>query len=482
MTPIFRSLAASACLLSSACSLAPPTSLPEPPIPLTWPVGDSYLANNEAALPAVSYSEVFSDARLQQLIATALSESRDLRVAFADLAAARARVRVVRAGQFPEIGVGAGATATRSASGSSGETGDSSDTRVRYSLQGGVSGFELDLFGKLANATKAQRDRAFATEAVSRTVRIGLIADIAQAWAAYAADRDLLAIAEATADNARQSVRLTELRLVGGIAPRTDLSQAQQVLASAEQAIAEQQAALAQDVNLLRLLVGTEIDPDLLPGGLDEIETRFSAPPVGLDSRVLLRRPEVIEAEYLLRAANADIGVARAQLFPTVSLTGLLGLASTALADLFTGGAFNFTAGADAGYSIFNAGGRRANVAVSEAQRDAALAAYERAIQAAFRDTADALAEQGSLVARQRAAADNATAAATTARLTEARYRNGIDSFLESLIAQRSLFAARQQLVGVRLAALQNRATLFRMLGSDEAGLPPATTSSVAQP
>ena len=462
-----KTLAVAACLLASACSLAPPTALPEPPIPMSWPVGDAYLAQSEAALPAVAYADVFRDERLQRLIATALVESRDLRIAYADLAAARAQVRVVRAGQFPEIGVNAGVTASRSGSGSS-ETGTSNnDTRVRYDVQGGVSGFELDLFGKLANATEAQRNRAFATEAVARTVRIGLVTDIAQAWATYATDRDLLAIAEATATNARESVRITRLRLEGGIAPRTDLSQAQQVLASAEQSIAEQQAALAQDVNLLRLLVGAEVDPALLPRGLDEIAASYSALPAGLDSRVLLRRPEVIEAEYRLRAANADIGVARAQLFPSLSLTGLVGLASTALSNLFTGGAFNFTAGADAGYSIFNAGGRRANVAVSEAQRDAALAEYERAIQSAFRETADALADQGSLAARQRAAADNAAAAATTARLTDARYRNGIDSFLDNLIAQRSLFAARQQLATIRLAELRNRAELYRVLGSD---------------
>lgn len=468
-----RILSSGLCIFATACSLAPPTTLPEPPIPLTWPVGDAYLAQSEAALPAVTYADAFRDPRLLQLIDRALSDNRDLRIAFADLAAARAQVRVVRSGQFPELGASAGVTASRSGSTTSdGGVGSGSDTRLRYALQGGVSSFEIDLFGRLANATEAQRNRAFATEAVVRTVRIGLVADVAQAWANYAANRDLLAIAEATAANARQSVRLTELRLRGGIAPRTDLSQAQQVLASAEQAIAEQQAALAQDVNLLRLLVGTEVDPALLPAGLDEIAASYAALPAGLDSRVLLRRPDVIEAEYLLRAANADIGVARAQLFPSLSLTGLVGLASNALGSLFTGGAFNFTAGANAGYTIFDAGGRRANVAVSEAQRDAALALYERAIQVAFRETADALADQGSLAARRQAAADNAAAAATTARLTEARYRNGVDSFLDSLIAQRSLFAARQQLVGVRLAELQNRATLYRVLGSDETPQP----------
>lgn len=459
-----RLLASTAALMLGGCSLAPATQLPPPAVPESWPVGDAYLAQSEAGLPIVSHTEVFRDARLQQLIATALDENRDLRIAYADLAGARARVRVTRSGQFPSVGISSGVTVSRS--GNSGAGND--DTRTSYSLQGGVSNFELDLFGRLASVTAAQRDRAFAIEAVSRTVRLGLVADIAAAWATYAADRDLLAIAEATAENARESVRLTTLRLEGGIAPRTDLAQAQQVLASAEQRIAEQTTLLAQDVNLLRLLVGAEIDPALLPAGLAEIGDSYTPLPAGLDSRVLLRRPDVIEAEYLLRAANADIGVARAELFPSFSLTGLLGLASNALADLFTGGAFNFTAGADAVYTIFDAGGRRANVAVSEAERDAALAAYERSIQTAFREVADALADQGTLGERARAATVNRDAAATEARLTDARYRNGIDSFLDSLVAQRSLFAARQQQVAIELATLLNRTTLYRVLGGDQ--------------
>jgi multidrug efflux system outer membrane protein len=459
-------LACSAGLALGGCSLAPPTQLPPPPVPTSWPVGDAYLAQNEANLPIVSHTEVFRDVRLQQLIATALDDNRDLRLAYANLAAARARAQVQRANQFPAVGVDGGVTVSRSGSGNS--ISSAGDTRTSYSIQGGVSGFELDLFGRLASATAAERERAFASEAVARTVRLALVADIAAAWATYAADRDLMEIARATAANASESVRLTELRLVGGIAPRTDLAQAQQVLASAEQAIAEQTTLLAQDVNLLRLLVGREIDPALLPAGLSEIASSYTALPAGLDSRVLLRRPDVIEAEYLLRAANADIGVARAQLFPSFSLTGLLGLASNALADLFSGGAFSFTAGADAAVTIFDAGGRRANVAVSEAQRDAALASYERAIQSAFREAADALADQGTLGERARAATLNRDAAATEARLTDARYRNGIDSFLDSLLAQRSLFAARQQQVGIELQTLLNRTTLYRVLGGDQ--------------
>lgn len=467
------SIASLGALSLAACSVTPTLRIPAPPAPASWPKGDTYLMQNEAALPVVSYSQIFIDPRLRQLIETALVENRDLRVAAADLAAARAQVRAVRSAQYPQIGIDGSVDVSRSGSGTSSNgnagAGAGDSTRTVYSVRGGVASYELDLFGRYENATAAERDRALATEAFARTVRLGLVADIAAAWATYAADSDLLLIAKQTAANARESVRLTDLRLKGGVAPRTDLAQAQQVLASAELAIAEQTSAQAQGRNLLRLLVGTDFDDALLPASIAEIAPSYQALPAGLDSQVLLRRPDVIEAEYQLRAAGADVAVARANLFPALSLTGLAGLASTALADLLTGGAFNFTAGAGLGYSIFDGGGRRAQVAVSEARREAALAAYERTIQTAFREVSDTLAEQGTLTMRARAAQDNTAAATTTARLTEARYRNGIDSFLESLIAQRSLFAARQQRVQIELAILINRTDLYRVLGGDQA-------------
>jgi multidrug efflux system outer membrane protein len=298
-------------------------------------------------------------------------------------------------------------------------------------------------------------------------VRIGLVAELTEAWIAYAQDRDLLAIAQDTAANAARAVQLTRLRLEGGIAPRTDLRQAEQVLETAQGDVALQKAALAQDVNLIRLLAGAEPDPSLLPASLAEIDGRFAALGAGTSSEVLLRRPDVEQAEHLLKAANADIGVARAELFPRISLTGLLGLASNALGALFSDGAFTATAGADAAYTIFDAGGRRANVAVSEAQRDAALASYEKAIQTAFREVSDVLAVRGTIADRLAAARANTGAAADVARLTDARYREGIENFLASLDAQRSLYTARRQETAVNAASLENLVELYRALGAD---------------
>jgi multidrug efflux system outer membrane protein len=257
------------------------------------------------------------------------------------------------------------------------------------------------------------------------------------------------------------------MRLEGGIAPRTDVRQAEQVLATAEGDVAALTAALAQDENLIRLLLGSEVDPALLPAGLAEVFPSVATLPAGTDSAVLLRRPDIVEAEYQLRAANADIGVARAEMFPRISLTGLVGLASDTLGSLLSGDFFPTTLGADVAYTIFDAGGRRANVAVSEAQRDAALAAYERAIQTAFREVADALAVQGTIGEQLRAARVNSEAAADAASLTEARYRGGVDSFLANLVAQRSLYTARRAETGVMLAGVRNRIDLYRALGAD---------------
>jgi multidrug efflux system outer membrane protein len=451
---IRRVAMAAGALALAGCSLAPTYQRPAAPVPPSFPQGEAYPARTDGALPSVSYRDLFHDTRLQELIAQALSENRDLRVAAANLAAARAQVRVTRSAQFPEVGASASATYRRG-------QGDS------YALQGGVSSFELDLFGRLANATAEQRERALSSEADARTVRIGLVADLAQAWITYAADRDLLAIAEDTAANAGKAVELTRLRLNGGIAPRTDLRQAEQVLETAQGDVAEQKTALAQDENLIRLLVGGEFDRALLPRGLAEIAGEFAALAPGTSSEVLLLRPDVEQAEHLLKAANADIGVARAELFPRISLTGLLGLASDALGSLFTGGAFTATAGADAAYTIFDAGGRHANVAVSEAQRDAALARYEKAIQSAFREVSDVLAVRGTIGDRLVAARANTAAAADTARLTDARYREGIESFLGSLDAQRSLYGARRQETAVTATSLENLVELYRALGAD---------------
>jgi multidrug efflux system outer membrane protein len=459
-------------LVATGCAtLEPHLARPDPAIPRSWPVGDAYLRQSEAALPAVTYQQILRDARLQTLIAQALVNNRNLMIAAANVAAAREQYRIQRAQQFPQLDAAAGVTVTgeRSSSSSSStpSTGSSSKVVAQYTAGLSVPSFELDLFGRLRSLTHAQLEQYFATESGARATRLTLVADIADAWLSYAADSSLLLIFRQTEASAEESVRITRLRLNAGIAPRTDLSQAVEILTQAQADLAQQRTFVAQDINALQLLVGEPINPALLAGSIDEAGATIADPPVGIDSYVLLRRPDVVQAEYQLRAANANIGAARAALFPRITLTGLLGFASSALTSLFTGGAFGWSAGANAGYTIFQAGAGRANVRLTEAQRNAALASYQLAIQTAFREVADALARRGTMDDQLSAIARNQAAAADVYLLEEARYKAGVDPYLSLLVAQRSYYAAQQVYVATKLAAAQNRVTLYESLGGD---------------
>ncbi len=516
----------------AGCSMAPKYVRPAAPVPASWPVGDAYLRQSEAALPAITYRDVFRDRRLQTLIDQALANNRDLRVAAANIAAARAQYRIQRADLFPAVdasgrytfsGGGNGARSTAS-SGSTGNTGPGTGTggigtgtgtgtgtggtgtgvgsgtgstgtitttgngNSAFSAQIGTTAFELDLFGRIRSLSRAALDRYFATEAGARATRLTLVGDVASAWLTYAADRSLLKVAQDTATSAQQSVRLTRARLEGGISARTDLRQAEQILETANADLAEQTTLVAQDVNALQLLVGAPIDAALLPASIDEAQATVATLPAGLDSGVLLRRPDVVQAEYELRAYNAEIGAARAALFPRISLTGLVGFASTALSSLFSGGAFNYSVAPSVSYPIFQAGAGRNNVRYTEAQRDAALATYEKTIQTAFQETADALARQGTLAAQLRAQTNFQAAAADTLQLVNARYQGGIDTFLSSLDAQRSLYTAQRTLIATTLIGATNRVTLYRVLGGDSSleatpnGPQPVTPSGAPRP
>ncbi|MFL0671191.1 MAG: efflux transporter outer membrane subunit [Erythrobacter sp.] len=463
--------------LLAGCSMAPKYVQPELPVPPSWPAGDAYLAQSEAALPVMTYREVFADPRLVAVIEQALANNRNLRVAAANIDAARAQFRIQRAGQFPLIGAGAGRTQFDNGTANQnrdqnidiGNNPSASPSAAgrRYTADVSTATFEIDLFGRLRSLSDAALNRYFGTEAAARATRLTLIGDVADAWLTYAADRSLLTLAEQTATNAQELVRLTRLRLDNGIAARTDVRQAEQILAAAQADIALQTAALAQDRNALQLLVGAPVDEALLPQSLDNAAGAVRALPAGVDSAILLRRPDVMQAEYQLRAANAEIGAARAALFPRIALTGLTGLSSNSLSTLFSGAAFNYSAAANVRYSLFAGGAARAGVAQSEAQRDAAVAAYEAAIQAAFRDVADALARRGTITAQLQANRDFVAAAEDSFRLADLRYRGGVEPFLASLDAQRAAYQAQRTLLTSQLIEASNRVTLYRALGGE---------------
>jgi multidrug efflux system outer membrane protein len=459
---------AGALALLSGCSMAPRYIRPAAPVPQSWPAGDAYLKQAEAALPTVSYRDIFRDPRLQALIEQALANNRDLRITAANIVSAREQYRIQRAQLLPTIVAGADATFTGGPRADASGTGSTtSRDKSSYAADIGVSGFEIDLFGRIRSLGDAARNRYLATEAAARATRLTLVSDVANAWLSYAADKSLLDIAERTAKNAGRGVELTQARLKGGIAPRVDLRQAELILNTATADLAEQRTTLAQDVNALQLLVGAPIDPALLAASIEEVDGTMAELPAGLDSSILLRRPDVVEAEYQLRAANAEIGAARAALFPRIALTALAGFASGGLSSLFDHGNFAWSAAPSAQYPIFSGGAGRAGVRQSKAGRDAALASYEKAIQTAFRDVADALARRGTISDQMRANLGSVNAAEDNYRLSDARYREGIDNFLQSLDAQRSLYTAQRTLVGTRLLKGSNLVALYTALGGD---------------
>jgi len=460
-----------ALLLAGCMSMEPAYVQPDAPVPASWPAGDAYLRQSEAALPTVTYQEIFRDARLQGLIEQGLANNRDLMAAAANIASAREQYHIQRADLFPHVD--AGATVAGQPATGDGESG--ADVEYRAGLA--VTSFEVDLFGRIRSLSKAELNRYFATEAAGRTTRLALVADIAKGWLTYGADASLLRIAEDTAASAERSVRLTRARLEGGIAPRTDVRQAEQILFAAQALVAQQRTALAQDINLLQLLVGAPIDPSLLPGSIEQAAPTVHPLPAGVSSLVLLRRPDVMQAEYQLRAANAEIGAARAAIFPNISLTGLLGFASSSLGGLLSSG-LNWTASAAANYSIFDAGANRANVRRTEAERNAAVAVYQKAIQTAFREVGDSLARQGTAGDELRARQAQENSAADNYKLAEARYRAGIDDFLATLDAQRTYYSAQQSLVLMRLESAINLVDLYRALGGDSLYPPPAETAA----
>ncbi|WP_293879852.1 efflux transporter outer membrane subunit [Sphingomonas sp.] len=473
----------------AGCSLEPKYIRPAPAVPLSWPVGDAYLRHTEATLPSITYKDLFRDPRLQAIIARALVDNQNIAIALANVASARSQYRVQRAALLPGIDASSristgvsGSTQSGNTTGTgnagTGTSGSRVDARrTSYTADIGISAFEIDLFGRVRSLSKAALQEYLATEAGVRAARLTLVAEIASTYLTFATDRSLLAIAHDTQVSASRSVDLTLARLRGGIAPRTDLRQAETVLDQARSDAANLTTVVAQDRNALELLVGGTIADSELPPSIESVDSLLSELPAGLDSKILLRRPDVVEAEYRLRATNARIGAARANFFPTVSLTALAGFASSALSSLFTGGGLNWSVAPGVSLPLFDGGANRGNLAYANAQRDLAVAQYRQTVQTAFREVADALARRGTIGLQTQAQIDLEAAARDSDMLAEARYKEGIDPFLSRLDTQRTLYSARRALASARLLRADNLVTLYRVLGGDMLidGEPPPT-------
>lgn len=455
--------ALAASLALAGCALAPVQQLPEAPIPAQWPGQAAAEAVAPSAAATLDWQTFITDGRLRQLTALALEHNRDLRQTLGNVEAARALYRVERAGRLPGIDVQGSAVRQRLP----GDLGGTGQAAVQSSYQAGVglAAFELDLFGRVRNLSRAAQERYFASEEAQRSTRISLIAEIATAWLTLASDQDQLALAQDTLKAFAQTLDLTRAQFRIGVASELEARQAETNYQSARNDIATLQTRIAQDRNALNLLAGTAIPADQLPAGLYQGQVTLDALPGDLSSQLLLRRPDVLQAEHQLIAENANIGAARAAFFPRISLTATIGTISTALSGLFAGGSFTYTGAPSATLPLFDAGRNAGNLAYARASQQAAVATYEKSIQTAFREVADALATRGTIGEQIAAQTARVEAAQVAARLSDARYRAGIDSFLTALDAERTAYAARQQLQTTRLARASNLVELYRAFG-----------------
>ncbi len=449
VTPLALALALSGCM-----SLAPKYERPAAPVAASFPDAASGSAANEAAAQ-IEWQRFFADARLKQLIGLSLANNRDLRVAILNIEQARAQYQIRRADTLPTVS--AAVTGNR-------VPGSNDSITSTYSAGFGVSAFELDLFGRVRNLSEAALAQFLATEEARKSAQLSLIASVANAYLAVLADDEQLDITRQTLAGREETLKLIQLKYDNGAVSNLDLQQALSQTESARAVLLQQQRLRAQDINLLVLLVGQPLPDSLAPGQTLE-QTVLSELPAGLPSDLLAVRPDIRAAEQQLIGANANIGAARANFFPRISLTGSVGTASSELSGLFKSGSFGWTFAPQAVLPIFDYGRNSANLGSAKAGRDIAVAQYEKSIQVAFREVSDALAGQATYAEQLRV--QRAVTAAETERfkLADLRYRSGAASYLDLLDAQRSLFFAQQATVQVNQLRLQNQVTLYRVLG-----------------
>ncbi len=441
-------------LLSACSSMAPDYQRPAAPVPQAFPAASGASSGQNAY--DLDWQRFFGDERLKRLISLALQNNRDLRVAALNIEAARATLTVRDADRWPTVS--AGFTASRSPTGRG-------TINSLYSAGVQVTGYEADLWGRLKSLSNAAAAQLLATEEARKSVQMALIGSVAAAHLALQADNELLQVTQDTLASRELSYKLVKLRFDNGASAAPDLRQAESLLEQARVSLAQTRRQRALDDNALQLLLGQAVPADgpaALPlqasAGMPDLQA-------GLPSDVLLRRPDVRQAEQLLIAANANIGAARAAFFPRIALTGSLGSASTQLSGLFQAGSWAWSFAPSVLETIFDAGRNQANLKIATVNRDIAVAQYEKAVQTAFREVADALANRSGL-AEQLAAQQRLTQAESErTRLADLRYRNGAAGQLEWLDAQRSLLVAQQGLVQVQAQLAQSQAQLYRVLG-----------------
>ncbi|WPN96441.1 efflux transporter outer membrane subunit [Pseudomonas sp. MUP55] len=452
------------------CSLIPEYQRPDAPVPAHYPQDGVYRQAQAGALPPTAdWQQLFHDPALQQLIGAALVNNRDLRVATLNVQAFQAQYRIQRADLFPAVSA-TGAGKRQKLPGSVTGTGKSAITSS-YSATLGLSAYELDLFGRVRSLSEQAMLTYLGTEQARRGAQLSLVANVANAYLTWRADQELLALTEQTLAANDHSWQLTRRSKTAGKASALDVVQARTAVDSTRASVARYERQVAQDLNNLTLLVGGPVDANLPSRPLSD--DLVASVPAGLPSDLLQRRPDILEAELQLQAANANIGAARAAFFPSITLTANAGSTSTQLSGLFKGGAGTWTFQPQINLPIFNAGSLRASLDYARLQKDITVAQYEKSIQTAFQEVADGLAARQTYNDQLDAQRDFVAANQRYYDLAQHRYRSGVDSNLTFLDAQRSLFSSQQALIVDRLAQLVAQVNVYTALGGAW-GAPPS--------
>jgi multidrug efflux system outer membrane protein len=455
----------------SGCNLAPPYRQPAPPVYDAYPVATS---GGTRVATEIGWQSFFGDAQLKAYIAAALANNRDLAASVARIAQARAQYRIQNSERLPQVGVGASGTRTRTPIGSLGlgDTLNQDDAEVpdaftasQYNVQVAVTSFELDFWGRVRNLSAAARGRYLATVEAERAFRLSLISDVAASYYAIRAGEEGISLAERTVLARREALEIARLRLDAGVTSSVDYDQAAVLVTQAKTELADLRRSTEQQRNALLVLIGGPMAGELPRGRRIEDPGQFEPLDAGLPSLLLISRPDVLQAEQELRAANADIGAARAAFFPTISLTGNYGFASPDLGDLLKRSAQSWTFGALLNLPIFDGGRREAQLGQARARQEELVATYQRTVQNAFREVSDALVGRQRYREQIRAQEEAVAAYRRLAQTARDRYDNGISIYLEVLDAERNLFSAEQQLIQLRATALQNGVSLYTALG-----------------
>jgi len=468
--------------LAGCVSLAPAYKRPAAPVASRWPTTVPAAASTDASVADIDWKSFFVDDRLRQVVGLALANNRDLRIAILDIEKARAEYRIQGAAQFPAIDATASESASRVPGGVS--SGSSAGVSHQYSVDLGFSAYELDLFGRVKSLKNEALESYLATTETRRSTQISLVAEVATDWLTLAADKAQLSLARKTLASQQASYQLTQRMHELGTSSGLDLAEAQTSVDTARDSVASYTSVVAQDLDALVLVVGEPVPASLQPDDSMQPVTRLAELPAGIPSEVLTRRPDVLAAEHTLKAANADIGAARAAFFPSISLTATTGTSSSSLSGLFASGSRSWSFAPTINLPIFDGGANRATLDEAKTVRSIELATYEKTIQTAFSEVADALAQRSTLAERLDAQSSLVKATQRSYELSEALYRHGESSYLDVLTAQRSLYTAQQDLITLKLSEQTSLVTLYKALGGgwSEPAATPSTTGATSSP